>query len=154
MTLFHKVILTCVCLSVAACAGEREKGSEKSETGYSAEAGELWDTNLAYGRTIEIDATGLDRGEQAFNRNCAICHSTGVGMVGTETIQRRYMKAGIDDMSPVLLERTDLTPGFVELVVRNGMNSMAPFRISEITNEDLFLIGEYLAQNNPDYEGE
>ena len=138
---------------VACSGGEASDRDAAASTEATPASGELWNTDMAYGRPIEVGATGLVRGEQAYNQNCAICHSGGVGMVGTETIQRRYMKAGITDMNPILLERTDLTPGFIELVVRNGMNSMAPYRKSEITDADLQLIGEYLSQKNPDYEG-
>jgi len=143
-------------LVLAACSGgEQGPGEEPSpETTATPDQSELWDTNLTFGFAASDEATGLERGQQVYDQWCAICHADGVGMAGTDSLKRTYMMAGITDMSPILTERTDLTPEYVELVVRQGVKSMPYFRTTEVSDEDLALIGAYLAQNNPDYQEE
>ncbi|MEL7536568.1 MAG: cytochrome c [Pseudomonadota bacterium] len=114
-----------------------------------AAAEDLWNTELTYGFAASNDAKGLARGEQVYNQWCAICHADGVGMAGTDSLRRRYKMAEITGVSPVLTERTDLTPEFVIYMVRQGVKSMPYFRKTEISDADLELVGAFLAQKNP-----
>lgn len=118
------------------------------------DAGDLWDTDLTYGYAASEPASGLARGEQAYVQWCAICHEDGAGMAGTDSLRRTYQRDGVTDISPILSQRTDLSPDYVQLVVREGVKSMPHFRKTEISDEDLVLIAAYLTRNNTDAEGE
>lgn len=146
-------------LIVTACGGQDPTSSTASESDGAAPkqalaSEDLWDTSLTYGIAASDESTGLERGQEVYEQWCAICHADGIGMAGTDSLKRKYMMMGIDDMSPILTERTDLSPEFVEQVVRFGIKSMPYFRRTEISDEDLALIGAYLAQNNPEYQEE
>lgn len=154
-TIFPAVAL----LVVAACGGQNPDSPTTSASDGAAlrqapAPEDLWDTSMTYGFAASDDATGLERGQQVYEQWCAICHSDGPGMAGTDSLKRSYMMLGVDDMSPILTERTDLSPALIELVVRRGIKSMPYFRKTEISDEDLALMGAYLAQNNPDYQEE
>lgn len=56
-------------------------------------------------------------------------------------LQRKYQ-----GQIPALLEqRSDLTPEYVGLVVRQGISFMPSFRKTEISDADLALLSAYLA---------
>ena len=50
----------------------------------------------------------------------------------------------------LLTERTNLTPEFVAVFVRNGISVMPFYRKTEISDPDLAALGAYLSRNNPD----
>ena len=102
----------------------------------------LWDTKLAYGFKAESPATGLERGRQVYEQWCIICHGEGVGMAGTESLARKYR--GLD-IPALLADREDLYPETTKMFVRTGVKSMPYFRKTEISDEDLELLAEYLA---------
>ncbi len=78
------------------------------------------------------------KGQQIYSKWCQACH--GEGMPGTKALEVVYKGQGI----PALLEeRTDL----VETFVRYGKHSMPFFRKSEISNEELKYLAEYLSRN-------
>ena len=56
------------------------------------------------------------------------------------------MKYG-DAVPAVILERDDLTPAAVALIVRTGVLSMPPFRKTEIGDADLDAVAAYVTQN-------
>lgn len=90
-----------------------------------------------------LDDPLLVHGWEVFDRWCAVCHGQGRGMPGTDSLRLKY-----DGALPALLEeRTDLSPEAVALFVRNGSGPMAPFRKTEVTDEELAAIGAYLARN-------
>ena len=92
------------------------------------------------------------RGQEVFRARCLICHGPipkevvagGIPpMPGTQALQARYQ-----GKKPALLEqRTDLTPDYITLIVRKGINSMPFFRPTEITNTDLKAVAAYLSHN-------
>lgn len=99
----------------------------------------------------------IQRGHEVFEQWCAGCHSpdpalqrNGEGLVGrvfagTYTLEQRY-----HGRKPAALEqRTDLTPGYIRLVVRRGMNVMPRTRKTEISDPDLTALVAYLTRNNP-----
>jgi mono/diheme cytochrome c family protein len=90
------------------------------------------------------------RGKAAFQYSCAPCHGPGKGagnskfLPGTDALNVKYKGA-----RPALLEeRTDLTPDFVKLMVRRGVEAMPSFRKTELSDENLDAIAEYLSRNN------
>ena len=154
-----KVLIGASIFALAACGGKGSTADDPEVSGSEgvqqvAASADLWDTDLTHGFKARDDSTGVERGRQVYVQWCAICHAEGVGMAGTDSLRRKYKMAGINDISPILAERDDLTPGFIEQVVRNGIKSMPNFRKTEISDEDLALISAYLTQNNPNYEEE
>ncbi len=86
--------------------------------------------------------TAIERGEQVYDYWCAPCHDPGPDHPGTQSLAFRYDGT---DIPAVLEDRTDLTPEFVRTLVRQGMLSMAPFRKTEITDEELDALAAYLS---------
>lgn len=86
-------------------------------------------------------AAGGDPGEQVYKRWCVHCHAAGRGNPGTASLQTKYR----NEKPAVLLDRTDMTPEFVTLAVRQGVMSMPPFRKTEITDTELAALSKWLA---------
>jgi mono/diheme cytochrome c family protein len=80
-------------------------------------------------------------GEQVYGRWCVHCHATGRGNPGTQSLQVKYGGR----VPAVLLERTDLTADAVALFVRQGVQSMPPFRKTEITDAELAAVAAWVA---------
>lgn len=91
-----------------------------------------------------VDPKGLNasqqKGQKVYGKWCLPCH--GVNMPGTNALGVVYKDTGV----PALLEaRTDITPEFVSVFVRYGKHSMPFFRKTEINDEELKNLGEYLS---------
>jgi mono/diheme cytochrome c family protein len=97
---------------------------------------------LAGAAFAQQDGPDLARGEAVFNAWCAPCHDPGPGHPGTQALQAKYN----GDIPAVLEQREDLTPETVAVFVRQGISIMAPFRKTEVSDEDLAALGAYLAQ--------
>lgn len=97
------------------------------------------------------DDVRIAEGKQVFDYNCAACHGPGVGypgfqgLPGTEALGVKYK----GEKPALLSERTDLIPEVVAYFVRNGVSAMAPYRKTEISDEQLAALGAYLSRNNP-----
>jgi len=87
-------------------------------------------------------ATGSGVGPAVYAHWCAPCHAPGPGHPGTESLQLKY-----GGERPAVLDRTDLAAPTVAAVVRQGVLLMAPFRKTEITDEELQLLSAYVAGN-------
>lgn len=96
-------------------------------------------TSSAQGAGTE-EAVQLD-GKALFNAQCLACHGAQPWNIGTLALSKRLGKE-----LAVLTDRTDLHPGYVEHVVRQGLNTMPPFRYTEITDNELQAISQYLTQ--------
>jgi mono/diheme cytochrome c family protein len=81
---------------------------------------------------------GSDTGAALYARNCAICHAA--GGTGTLMLGRRLAP----DQSPMLADRRELTPSYIESVVRAGIGSMPWFTRVALTDPDLRAIIDYL----------
>jgi len=93
------------------------------------------------GPVVTALAAEPELGERVYQRWCVHCHSAGRGNPGTQSLQVKY-----GNKEPaVLLERTDLTPEFVALSLRQGVMSMPPFRKTEITDEELAAVSKWVA---------
>jgi len=96
-----------------------------------------------WGYSAREPATGVERGRQVYVQWCAICHESGPGMAGTEGLERKYR----GEVPALLLERKDLSARFIENVVRNGIASMPFFRKTEVSDEDLKYLVDYMIGN-------
>lgn len=82
-----------------------------------------------------------ETGEEVFEYWCEPCHGAGPGHPGTAALEVLY-----DGAKPALLtERTDLVPALTRSFVRNGVSIMPFFRKTEISDEELEALAEYLA---------
>lgn len=80
-------------------------------------------------------------GKAVFEHWCAPCHGNGPGKPGTAALQALYQ-----GQKPALLEeRTDLVPELTRAFVRSGVSVMPFFRKTEISDEELDALAEYLA---------
>ncbi len=83
----------------------------------------------------------LSRGEAVYDYWCRTCHGAEPIKPGTAALQAKYQGA----LPASLTERTDLTPAFVRLMVREGISMMPFFRPTEISNADMDALAAYLA---------
>ncbi len=90
----------------------------------------------------QVAGPDIEQGRAVYGRWCSHCHDPGPGHPGTQSLAIKYG----DTMPSVLEERDDLTPEVVELFVRQGVMSMAGFRKTEITDEELAALAAYLVQ--------
>lgn len=121
MTAYRYVAILAVLLSVAGCGD-----NETAETG-EAMVGQA-DTYMS----------NLD-GKALFDLYCIGCHGAGPGNPGTMRLEERLSA----DQAP-LLDRDNLDPEYLKLVVREGFKLMPPFRPSEITDAQLDLLTVYI----------
>ncbi|MFM1885183.1 MAG: hypothetical protein RL026_340 [Pseudomonadota bacterium] len=87
-------------------------------------------------------------GQAVFKRHCAECHAPGVGHPGTQ--QLGWLKG---EASAVLEQRKDLLPEYVKHVVRHGLLEMPPIRPSEVSDQQLEQLADYLAPARPAKSG-
>jgi mono/diheme cytochrome c family protein len=91
---------------------------------------------------------GPDRqaaGRAVYAKWCAPCHDPGVTHPGTHALTVKYQ--GVK--SGVLLEWKDLTPDTVKYLVRHGISVMPQFRKTEISDQELDALAEFLSRNTP-----
>lgn len=84
----------------------------------------------------ESDATGVT----IYEHYCIACHDRGAGHPGTQNLAYLY---GAEKAA--LADRNNLTPEYVRTMVRFGRGLMPGFRPSEISDEQLKLLADYLA---------
>ncbi len=94
-------------------------------------------------------AAEVARGKQLYEYWCATCHGPGIGNNGAKYLPgENALRAKYKGAVPGLLhERTDLTPEFVKLFVRQGITIMPFFRKTEISDPELDAIAAYLTRN-------
>jgi (+)-pinoresinol hydroxylase len=102
------------------------------------------------------DASLVERGHAVFLKWCDGCHRAGpalqsrgndlVGQVfaGSYALQQRYHGA----VPAALEQRTDLSPGLIRAIVRQGLNVMPRVRKTEISDSDLDAVVAYLTRAN------
>jgi (+)-pinoresinol hydroxylase len=101
---------------------------------------------LACGPAFAQDGPGTQAaGRGVYTRWCAPCHDPGVTHPGTHALTVKYQ--GVK--SGVLLEWKDLTPVTVKYLVRHGISVMPQFRKTEISDQELDALAEFLSRNTP-----
>lgn len=81
------------------------------------------------------------QGKRLYDHICVYCHSPGVW--GTNRLSKR-----MDKEHAVLENRTDLSAGAIQTIVRAGIGSMPPLRKSELTDADVSAIAAYLTRQS------
>lgn len=84
----------------------------------------------------------LPQGKGVFEKWCSTCHGNSVTKPGTALISVRT--GSIE--TAALETRADLHPVMIETVVRNGIGWMPTFRKTEINDEELSALIDYLTQ--------
>lgn len=77
-------------------------------------------------------------GAALYVQHCAACHDRGPTHPGTVRLADRWPKEAS------LLDRQQLPPAFVRVIVRNGLNLMPPFRPGELSDPELDALAQYL----------
>jgi mono/diheme cytochrome c family protein len=83
-----------------------------------------------------------ERGHAVFNTWCAPCHAPGPGHPGTQALAAKYRGTPPSELE----KRTDLTDQFINQNVRHGISIMPIFRKTEVSDDDLAAIDQYLAK--------
>lgn len=88
---------------------------------------------------VTFGMNSAEEGERLYGRECAFCH---VGRnTGTIMLQKRLPPG-----TPAQIhERTNLPAAYVRLVVRNGLVNMPPLSRAELSDAELDLIAQWLA---------
>jgi mono/diheme cytochrome c family protein len=89
----------------------------------------------------EAVAGQVEAGKRLYEHTCIHCH--GPGFWGTNRLAKR-----IDKEHALLENRTDLSAGAIQAIVRNGIGSMPPLRKTELSDEQVAAIAAYLTRNN------
>lgn len=79
-------------------------------------------------------------GVAIYERYCIACHDRGPGHPGTQNLAYRY-----GPEKAALADRDNLTPEYVRIMVRFGRGLMPGFRPSEISDEQLKMLAEFLS---------
>lgn len=99
-----------------------------------------WSASPAFG----ANATHPSSGKHIFDKWCLPCHADSDQAPGTLALRVKYNGA----LPAALEQRTDLTAASVKYFVRNGVFVMPFFRKTEISNDQLDALANYL-QNHP-----
>ena len=106
-------------------------------------------TSRALGIRLEAPrsrAALIERGQAVYQYWCNACHGPELLKPGTAALAAKYEGA----LPAALAERTDMTPAFVELMVRQGISMMPFFRPTEISKPDLAALAAFLTRNSGD----
>lgn len=79
-------------------------------------------------------------GKDVYERWCEPCHGDGSDKPGTMALRTKYRES----IPAVLKRRTDLSAQVIKELVRQGVSIMAPFRKTEISDQELEALARYL----------
>lgn len=104
----------------------------------------------AHGQGAGSSNTEVMQGKQVYEKWCEPCHGPGIGLGGSPLpgTQQLGIKYRNTDIPAVLDQRTNLTPEFIEVIVREGISYMPQFRKTEVSDADLAVLSAYLTRNN------
>ncbi len=93
-----------------------------------------------------------DNGKLVYEKWCLPCHGSRVNTGFPGTTDALYPGAAAlavkykGTQPPLLTDRTNLTPEFVKVIVRNGISAMPRTRKTEISDAELDDLAAYLTQ--------
>jgi len=104
----------------------------------------------AYAQGTSSSSAEVTQGKEVYDKWCVHCHGTGIGLgggalPGTQQLAIKYRNS---DIPAVLDQRTDMTPEFIEVIVRQGVSFMPQFRKTEVSDSELAMLNAYLTRNN------
>lgn len=136
------LLLLAAVVSLAACSG----APTPAQSGQTETPDATTTTAAASAESVPEAAVPehLREGQQLYAHWCAACHAPGPGHPGTQALEARYGGA----LPGALEDRSNLTPEFVEVFVRNGISIMPFFRKTEIDDQQLDAIAAYLTRNS------
>jgi len=106
--------------------------------------GLLFSTQIIYAQ----DNSAVAKGKARFDHSCAPCHGKGPGDDGRDMLPGTYalsLKYQGTTVPAALEDRTDLSSEAISVFVRMGTWSMPPFRKTELSDEEIDNIAEYLS---------
>lgn len=118
-----KISVTCLILLMAGCSDGGPAG-QGDPAQVADDAGALAD---------------IHDGKTLYELYCIACHGQGPGHPGTMRLQER-----VGEAQAALLDRDNLPPEYIKLVVREGFKLMPPFRPSEISDRQLDELAVYI----------
>lgn len=84
----------------------------------------------------------MSKGQQVYERWCSHCHDPGTGPhPGTQMLA---LSRGSE--YSVIKENDYLPPDYIKTVVRNGLQMMPPFRTTDISDDELEALADYLGK--------
>ncbi len=89
--------------------------------------------------TVVVETTAARSGEQIYQRHCQSCHAPGPGHPATLLLAEK-----LGPEKAVIKGRADLTADYIKTIVRGGLLEMPPFRPTEITDDELDVIADYI----------
>jgi mono/diheme cytochrome c family protein len=104
---------------------------------------------LAVSFTAHAQTTAVERGKAKFEHTCKPCHGEGRGddgramLPGTDALRIKYK----GELPAEIERRGDLNFDAIKTFVRRGTWSMPPFRKTEVSDEDIADIAEYIVDS-------
>ena len=100
-----------------------------------------WSAQSAEAETTSPAVNDVEKGKAVFDQWCWECHGVeNHSGTGTWLLRERYKGA----ITEFIEKRRDLSAGYIRYVVRQGQNGMPNFRETEISEERLAQLVEYL----------
>ena len=96
---------------------------------------------LSFLLTVTLVQAEQEQGEGVYQKWCDGCHMDSPFAPGT--IQLRQLRG---KNLALVLKRIDLKPDFLRHIIRKGMNGMPLFRRTEISNEELEKLIDFLVR--------
>jgi mono/diheme cytochrome c family protein len=94
----------------------------------------------------KVSTSTVRSGKVIYELHCAGCHAAGLGHAATMKLEL----ARPEGMS-VLVQRTDLTSAYIHHIVRDGLLEMPPFRPTDISDEELENLAQYMIKQGKAY---
>ncbi|MEL0081885.1 MAG: cytochrome c [Gammaproteobacteria bacterium] len=124
---------TSLALLLTACGNDEGTGADAdAETMASAQ-------KPASVPPSERKPVSLETGEELFNHYCFHCHGEGEGKPGATMLAIKH-----GEEKSIIKGRQDLPAIYIKTVVRDGLLEMPPFRFTEISDEQLDLVADYV----------
>jgi cytochrome c5 len=128
-----RLLALIVAAIVAACSDDETPATQDPTTQDDAQAAASQSVAAASDPAV---------GQTVFEHWCLPCHAPGGGHPGTNRLAER-----LSVENSVILERSGLTVDYVKAVVRNGFQMMPPFRITEVSEQELDAVANYVASH-------